>query len=73
MRLIQEAIRNRKDLEMTYLKGTNEKSRRVVTPGLVGEMEYEGRKYLGLRGFDSLRKQDRTFRVDRILELKPLT
>lgn len=72
VRLIQETIRNRKDLQMTYLKGTNEKSRRVVTPGFVGEMEYEGKKYLGLRGFDSLRKQDRTFRVDRILELKPL-
>lgn len=68
--LIQEAIRNGRDLEMVYLKASDEKSSRRVTPLEMGEMEYQDRPFLGLRAYCHSREGERVFRVDRILELK---
>ena len=34
----------------------------------MGEMEYRGKKYLGMRAFCMKRREERVFRVDRILE-----
>ena len=34
-----------------------------------GEMEYHGKKYLGMRAFCLKRKEERVFRIDRILEI----
>ena len=33
-------------------------------------MKYRGKKYLGLQAFCTRRKEERTFRVDRILEME---
>lgn len=68
--LIKKTIAEEGSLEITYLKGNDEKSKRMVKPEFVGEMEYMDKTYLGLRGFDSKRGEERTFRVDRILEIK---
>jgi len=43
---------------------------RVVRPKAVGEMEYRGKKYLGMRAFCLKRNEERVFRVDRILEIE---
>ncbi|MDG6932927.1 MAG: AAA family ATPase [Nitrososphaerota archaeon] len=68
--LINEAINNGKKVEIVYLKANDEKSIRVVSPELVGTLEYQGRKYLGMRGFDSKDSAQRSFRLDRILEIR---
>ncbi|OHD56392.1 MAG: AAA family ATPase [Spirochaetes bacterium GWF1_51_8] len=68
--LIKEAIKQGNTLEIVYLKPDDTKSSRWVTPEEIGEMDFRGKKFLGFRGFCHERKESRTFRVDRILELK---
>lgn len=70
--IIKNAIKNRKALEIVYLKPNDEKSKRLIIPEFIGEMEYQGKKYLGLRAFCKKRNEERNFRVDRILEIKEL-
>ncbi|MDD5095827.1 MAG: AAA family ATPase [Dehalococcoidia bacterium] len=70
--VIRRAIKNRATLRITYLKPSDEKTRRVIRPETVGEMEYQGKKYLGLRAFCMKRNEERTFRVDRVLEIEEL-
>lgn len=68
--IIKRAIKNESVLEILYLKPNDEKTRRVIKPYLVGEMEYRGKSYLGVRAFCLKRNEERVFRVDRILEIK---
>ncbi|MEK7376914.1 MAG: AAA family ATPase [Candidatus Margulisiibacteriota bacterium] len=70
MEIIKDAIRNGSALEIIYLKSSDEKNKRVVKPIDIGEMEYKNRKYIGFTAFCSLRGEVRTFRVDRILEIR---
>lgn len=67
--IIRRAIDARSPLEITYLKASDVKSRRVVHPREVGEMEYLGKPFLGMSALDELRGEERVFRVDRILEI----
>ena len=69
VRILEAAATNRDILEITYLKSGDEKSRREITPLYVDEMEYMGKRFLGLKAFCALRGQERVFRVDRILEI----
>lgn len=59
-------------LRIVYLKPNGDKSRRVVRPLQLGEVEYRGREFLGLRALCGMRGEERTFRVDRILEMELL-
>jgi ATP-dependent DNA helicase PIF1 len=68
--IIKEAIRSRTQVEIVYLKPSDEKTQRIIQPLFMGEMEYQGKQYLGLRAFCLKRKEERTFRIDRILELR---
>jgi len=70
--VIGKAIENGALLEIVYLKPSDEKTTRVVRPEAVGEMEYRGKKYLGMRAFCLKRNEERTFRIDRILEIEVL-
>jgi len=70
MELIQKAIKNRALLEIVYLKPTDEKSTRIIRPEAVGEMAYQGKTYTGLRAYCYKRNDYRTFRIERILEIK---
>ena len=67
---IRKAIENKLSLEIVYLKPNDEKTTRAVRPEAVGEMEYRGKKYLGMRAFCLKRSEERVFRIDRILELR---
>jgi ATP-dependent exoDNAse (exonuclease V) alpha subunit len=67
---IKEAIQDNQWLEMIYLKPDDTKSQRVVRPVALSQMEYGGKSFEGLRAFCFLRQEERTFRLDRILELK---
>ena len=68
--LINKAIKDDMKLEVVYLKASDEKSVRTIEPNYVGEMEYLGKSYIGVRGLDSKSQSERNFRVDRILELE---
>jgi len=70
--VISKAIESETSLEIVYLKPNDEKTTRVVRPEAVGEMEYHGKKYLGMRAFCLKRNEERTFRIDRILEIEVL-
>ncbi|MCM2266323.1 MAG: AAA family ATPase [Elusimicrobiales bacterium] len=68
--LITDAIAKGALLEMTYLKATDERSRRTVKPVSVGDCRFKERVFKGLVAECLKRGERRTFRVDRILELK---
>jgi len=67
--IIKRAIRNHTELQITYLKPNDEKSRRRIIPVEAGEMKYQGKVYPGVRAYCLKRNQERVFRVDRILEI----
>ncbi len=73
IQIIKKAIENETVLEMVYLKPNDEKTKRSIVPKEVGEMEYQGKNYLGMRAFCMKRKGERVFRVDRILEMREQT
>jgi len=66
---IQAAIDANTTIKITYLKRNDEKSTRTIIPKFVGKADYNGKNYLSLQGYCLTRKENRTFRVDRILEL----
>lgn len=68
--IIRQAIKDKKALSITYLKANDEKSRRIIEPREVGQMEYQGVNYLGVEGYCRQRREARVFRVDRILEME---
>ncbi len=70
IRLIEQAIKDCRCLEMTYLTATDEKSRRTVRPLSVGDRKYNTIAFKGLEAHCLKRGEKRMFRVDRILELK---
>lgn len=69
--LVEAAIREGRPLRIVYLKPDDRRTCRVVWPLEVGEMEHGGRTFLGMRAYCSLRGEERTFRLDRILEMGP--
>ena len=69
---LEKAVEEIQKLEIVYLKTSDEKSKRVIEPLYVGELSYEGRPFLGLEAYCHSRKDQRNFRVDRILEMKIL-
>lgn len=68
--MIQKALEEGRTLTITYLKANDEKSRRTITPLFVGKMAFKGKEYLGISGFCHKRREERVFRVDRILEMQ---
>ena len=68
--VIKKAIKNKSALQIVYLKPNDEKTTRIVRPEALGEMEYHGKKYLGMRAFCMKRNEERVFRIDRILEME---
>jgi len=69
IKMIETAIASHSSLRITYLKAKDEKSRRVIQPLVLGEMEYKDHPFLGLEAYCMTKKENRTFNVDRILEM----
>ena len=67
--IIDDAIRRGINLEILYLKPDDTKSLRTIRPISIEDMEYKGKIFEGLRAYCSLRKKERSFRIDRILEI----
>jgi len=70
IKIIEQAIAERTEISIIYLKKDDTKSRRVIRPIEIGEMEYSGYPFFGLKAICDLRGDERVFRVDRILEMK---
>ncbi len=68
--MINNAIINKKALEITYLKSTDQKTKRLIYPLSVGHMEYGNKTFLGLKAFCSLRGEERNFNVEKIIDIK---
>jgi ATP-dependent DNA helicase PIF1 len=68
--LITEAVNKRTRLKITYLKARDEKSAREIAPYEIGKIEYNDMSFLGVRAFCHKRREDRVFRLDRILEIE---
>jgi len=69
LRIIQNAIAGQSNIEILYLKGQDEKSRRIVRPLRVGNMEYKGYPYVGMEAYCLALREKRIFNVDKILDL----
>ena len=70
IRIIQGAIKDGRNISMTYLTARDAESRRTVTPMSVGLESYGGKDFPGMRAFCLMRQAERMFRVDRILKMK---
>lgn len=70
VKILEGSIKNQQEVLITYLKANDEKSRRIVKPFRIGEMEYQGREFLGVEAYDEKRQEERIFLVDRILEMQ---
>lgn len=68
--LIKQAIEKGCCLDIVYLKANDEKSRRLVRPLCVGKKEYMGKSFIGLDAYCMKRREERIFRVDRMLEIR---
>ncbi len=70
--IIQKAINDKRQVKIKYLKTRDEKSTRTIIPSFVGELEYKGRKFIGVQAFCYERKENRVFHIERILEITPI-
>jgi hypothetical protein len=71
--IIMDAIRRDLAIEIIYLKPNDTKSRRTIRPLSIEPMEFKGKSFEGLRAYCCLRNEERTFRIDRILEINYVT
>jgi len=68
-KIILKAAKEKRKIKIVYLKTKDQKSEREIIPKKIEEMEYLGRKFVGLQAYCCLRKEDRVFKVERILEI----
>lgn len=68
--IIEKAIETGRELEITYLKASNEKSIRRIKPLVISECEFQGYHFQALRAFCHKAGEERSFKIERILEIK---
>lgn len=73
VKMIEAAIEAERPLEIVYLKANDIRSTRKIIPHQIGEMEYMGKIFFGVEAYCVERKEERVFRVDRILEMRETT
>jgi predicted DNA-binding transcriptional regulator YafY len=70
MEILVEAIETQQDLEIVYLKSSDQKSTRIITPKKVGTMQFQGKYFEGLEAFCHRVQETRVFSVKKILEVR---
>jgi len=70
IKMLEICLKEKKSIEIVYLKTKDEKTKRRIIPLQIGEFEYSSKKFLGLKAHCLLRNEERVFRIDRILEIK---
>lgn len=68
--MIEQAIVQQCQLNMTYLKANDTKSVRTIVPLTVGTEDYQGKKFPGMKAYCVEHKQEQMFHVGRILKLE---
>lgn len=68
--LVKKAIKEKRRMNIVYLKASDEKSRRVILPKRIYETEYNGYAFTAVDAYCFLRKQKRVFNLKRILEMR---
>ena len=68
--VIQQAIQEKRQITIVYLKPNDEKTLRTITPIEIKKMEYLGHTFEGLEAYCHTRKDNRNFKLERILEIK---
>ncbi len=68
--LLHQAIKEKKKMEIVYLKAKDEKSKRTIIPSNAGELEYRGRRFTGVEAYCTDRMGKRVFHIERILDMK---
>ncbi|MFH1187369.1 MAG: WYL domain-containing protein, partial [bacterium] len=68
-RIILQAIEEKRKIKIVYLKAKDQKSEREILPKKIAEMEYLGKKFVGLQAYCYMAKDDRVFKIERILEI----
>jgi ATP-dependent DNA helicase PIF1 len=71
-KIIRKAIVDGAELEIVYLKTDDTKTSRRIRPESVEMMEFKGKSFEGVRAFCHKRGERRTFRIDRMLEVREL-
>ena len=69
LEIIEKAIADGSVLDMEYLKQNDVRTRRRIRPLEVGVLSYSDHDFFGMRAWCMLRRDERTFRIDRILSL----
>jgi ATP-dependent DNA helicase PIF1 len=69
LEMLATAIKEKQTIEIIYLKAKDEKSKRMIRPLMIEDMEYSGHPFLGLDAYCLTSKQKRVFNVDRILAI----
>ena len=72
IKLLEKAIAKKQQLTMTYLKAKDEKSRRVIQPLRLADMEFKKHKFFGLEALCLEKNSRRNFNVSRIIGLEPV-
>lgn len=70
IKLLKEAANRKQPIRIVYLKATDTKSKRTIIPLEVGDMDYKGKPFQGVIAYCLERKEERVFRVDRILDIE---
>ncbi|MEA3449956.1 MAG: AAA family ATPase [Patescibacteria group bacterium] len=70
IQIITKAIKDKRTIGITYLKGKDENSKRKIIPKKIGQMKFKGYPFLGLRAYCLNRKAERIFSVKRILSIE---
>ena len=70
--LIKQAIDTNSNLEIVYRNGVGIESERVIIPITLGDQEYKGMQFLGVRAYCTKRKEERTFSVARIKKVRKI-
>jgi hypothetical protein len=70
--LVNEAIREGRDLEILYLKPDDTKSRRRIRAESIETLDFKGRRFEGVVAYCYEREDLRHFRIDRMLEVRVL-
>lgn len=70
IKLLKEAANRKQPIRIVYLKATDTKSKRTIIPLEVGDMDYRGKPFQGVIAYCLERKEERVFRVDRILQIE---
>lgn len=70
--MIRQAINGNKILDIVYLRANDIKSKRQILPMHIGDFEYLGKTFFGLKAKCLKKQEERTFRIDRILEIEML-